>query len=94
MRCPCYGAVDVDPRNATICSRAGVQVNEHQPLLHGIPFKLKRLGNVHQVESGEPFTAARNLLMDIIIRRGGLRGAPDPEDSDMSLLPDTIHVDP
>ena len=65
MRCPCCDTVDVDARHARICPRAGAQVNQHQPLLHAISRTLKRLGIPHQVESGEPFTADRNLRMDV-----------------------------
>ena len=76
MRCPCCNAFDVDTRQARICPRAGAQVNQHQPLLHAIPHTF---GIPHQVESGEPFTADRNLRMDIVIRRGGLRDVPNIE---------------
>ena len=34
---------------------------QHQPLLHAISRTLERLGIPHRVESGEPFTADRNL---------------------------------
>lgn len=70
MRCPCCDAVDVDARHARICPRAWAQMNQRQPLLHAISRILKRLGIPHQVESEEPFTADRNLRMDIIVRRG------------------------
>ena len=79
MRCPCGDAVDVCTRHARICPRAEAQVNQHQPLLHAIVRALKRLGNPHQVESGESFHADRNLRMDIAIRREGLRDAPSGE---------------
>ena len=55
---------------------------------------LKRLGIPHQVESGEPFTAERNLRMDIVIRRGGLRDAPNREYRDKPILLDITHADP
>ena len=77
VRCPRCNEINVDTRHARICPRAGAQVNQHQPLLHAISRTLKRLGILHQVESGEPFTAERNLRMDIVIRRGSLRDAPD-----------------
>ena len=94
VRCPCCDAVDVDTRHARICPRSGAQVNQHQPLLHAISRTLKRLGISHQVESGEPFTAERNLRMDIVIMRGGLRDAPNTEYRDQSILLDVTHVDP
>ena len=77
VRCPCCNAINVDTRHARICPRAGAQVDQHQPLLHAISRTSKRLGIPHQEESGEPFTAERNLRMDIVIRRGSLRDAPD-----------------
>lgn len=55
MKCPCYDAVDVDTQHTRICPREGVQVNEHQPLLHAISHTLKRLVIPHQIQSGEPF---------------------------------------
>ena len=38
------------------------------------------------MESGDPFTAERNLRMDIVIRRGSLRDAPNKEYRDQSIL--------
>ena len=69
MRCPFCDAVDVDTRHARISPRAGAQVNQHQQLPHAISRTLKRLGILHQTESGEPFISYRNLPMDIVIRR-------------------------
>ena len=94
MKCPCYDAVDVDTRHARICPIAGVQVNQRQPLLHVISRSLKRLGIPHQVESGEPFIAGRNLRMDIVIRTGGLRNAPNTEYREKSILLNVTRVDP
>ena len=71
-RCPCYNAGDVDTRHARAPSRAGVQGNQHQPLVDAISNPLKRLRIQHKVGSGEPFTVHRNLRMDIVVRRGGL----------------------
>ena len=85
VRCPCCEAINVDTRHARICPGAGAQVNQHQPLLHAISGTLKRLGIPHQVESGEPFTAERNFRMDIVIRRGSLRDAPNREYRDKSI---------
>ena len=92
MRCPCCDAVDVDTRHARICPRAGAQVNQHQPRLHAISRTLKRLEIPHKVESGEPFTADRNLRVDIVIRRGGLRDAPR-ECREKSILLDVAPAD-
>ena len=54
---PAARQLNVNTRHARICSRAGAQVNQHQPLVHAMPNVLKRLGIQHQVESGESFTA-------------------------------------
>ena len=86
VRCPCCDATDVDTRHARICPGAGAQVNQHQSLLHAISRTLKRLGVPHQVESEEPFTADRNLWVDIIVRRRGLRNGPNPEYRGKSIL--------
>ena len=94
VRCLCCNARNVDTRHARICPRAGAQVNRHQPLRHAISRILNRLGVQHQVESGEPFTAERNLRMDIVIRRGSLRDAPNREYRDKSILLDVCHADP
>ena len=77
VRCPCCDAVDIDTRHARICSEAGAQVNQHQPLVHATSRTLKRPGIRYQVESGEPFTGDRNLRMDIVGWRGGPRDAPN-----------------
>ena len=78
VRCPSCDAVDVDTRYPRLCPRAGAQVNQHQSLLHAISSMLKWLEFLDQVESREPFTADRNLRMDIVTRRGGLRDSPNP----------------
>ena len=46
------------------------------------------------MESGEPLTAERNLRMDIVIRRGSLRDAPNREYRDKPILRDVTHADP
>ena len=94
MRYPCCDAVDVDTQHARIFPRAGAQVNQHQPLLQAISCTLKRFGIIHQVESGEPFTADRNPRMDFIIRRESLRDALNLEYRYMSILLDVTHADP
>ena len=93
VRCRCCDAVDRDTRHARICPRAGAQVNQHQPLVHAMPRTLKRLGIRHRVESGEAFTADRNLRMDIVARRGGLRDAPNREYREKSILLDVTNAD-
>ena len=45
------------------------------------------------MESGEPFTAERNLQMDIVIRRH-LRDTPNREYKDKSIPLDVTHADP
>ena len=42
----------------------------------------------------EPFTADRNLPIDIVIGRGGPRDAPHREYREKSILLDVTHVDP
>ena len=54
-------------------------MNQHRALLHATSRRLKRLGILHQLESVEPFTADRNLRMDIVITRGGLPDALNRE---------------
>lgn len=76
--------------HASICPRAErVQVNQHQPLLHAISCTRKRLWIPYQVESGEPCTADRNLRMDVFVKRGGLRDAPNREYRDKSWTSST-----
>ena len=95
VRRPCCDAVDVDTRHVRICPRAGEQVNQHQPLVHATFRTLKLLGIPHQVESGEPFTADQNLLMDIVVRRGSsLRDAPNRGYRGKSILLDVTHAGP
>ena len=94
MRFPCCDAVDVDTRHARICPRAGAQVNQYQPLVHAMSRALKRLGIRHQAESGEPFSADRTLRTDIVVRRGGLRDAPNREYREKSILLDVTHAEP
>ena len=87
---PCCDEVNVDTRHARICPTAGAQVNQHQAL-RPISHTLKPLGILHQVKRSEPFTADTNLPMGNVIRRGGLREAPN---RDKSILLDVIHADP
>ena len=70
-------------------------MNQYQPLLHSISRTLKRLRVSHQADSGEPFTADRNLRMDIVASRGDIGDAPNPEYRNKSiLLVDVTHADP
>ena len=48
----------------------------------------------HQVESGAPFHADRDLRMDIVIEAGGLRDATASEYRDKSMLLDVTYADP
>eukprot|EP00904_Undaria_pinnatifida_P006116 jgi/Undpi1/2634/HiC_scaffold_13.g06013.m1 len=48
----------------------------------------------HQVESGAPFHAGRDLRMDIVIEAGGLRDATASEYRDKPVLLDVMHADP
>ena len=83
---PCCDTVNADKRHARVCPRAKVQMIQHQPFLHKIPPTLKQLKISHQAESGEPFTADQHLRKYIVIRRGGLRDAPNSEDRDQAIL--------
>ena len=74
--CPACGAADANTRHARLCHRAGAQVNQHQPTVHATSRFQKRMPVRHQVESSAPFNADRDLHMDIVIERGGLRDAP------------------
>ena len=67
VRCPCCDGVNVGTRHIRICARAGAQVHQYHPLLHAISRALQRLEVPHQVESGEFFTADRNLRMNIVV---------------------------
>ena len=90
---PLCNAVDVDIRHAQICPRAAVQMNQDQLSLHAIVRTWKQLEILHQVESGELFTAGRDLRIEIAIRRGGLRDAPNWEYTDRSTLLDITYAD-
>ena len=75
MRYPCCAAADVDIRDVRICPRAGAQVNQHQPRLHAIFPTSKRLGILHQVESGEPLTVDRKSHPTVRVTRFGFNVA-------------------
>ena len=93
VRCPCCDAIDVGTRHARICPRSRAQVNQHQTLLHELSRTLKRLRISHQVERSEAFTPERNLPMDVVIRRGSCRGAPNTEYRETSVLLDVTRAD-
>ena len=93
-RCPCCGATDANTRHARLCHRSGAQVNQHQPLVHALSRTLKRMSIRHQVESGAPFNAERDLRMDIVIERGGLRDATAAEYRNKAILLDVTYADP
>ena len=65
--CPACGAADANTRHARLCHRAGAQVNQHQPLVNATFRFSKRMSVRHQVGSGAPFNADRDLRMDIVI---------------------------
>ena len=94
MRCLCCEAMDINTRHARTCHRAGAQVNQHQPLVHALSRTFKRLSIGHQVESGAPFNADRNLRMEIVIERAGLRDAMSSEYRNKAIIPDVTHADP
>ena len=93
-KCPCCGALDIDTSHARMCPRTGAQVDMHQVVVHAMSGISKRFGLPHQVESGEPFTADRNLRMDIVFRRGAFRDAPSLEYRNKGILLDVTHADP
>ena len=93
-RCPCCGEAEVNTRHARLCHRAGAQVNQHQPLVHALSRTLKSMSVRHQMESGAPFHADRDLRMDIVIEAGGLRDATASEYRDKSILLDVTYADP
>lgn len=75
--------LNIDKRNthARTGPRAGVRVNQHQPLLLlAISHTLKRLGVPHRVESGEPSAADRKAQDGrmIVMPRGVFSGRPIP----------------
>eukprot|EP00904_Undaria_pinnatifida_P003430 jgi/Undpi1/13088/HiC_scaffold_8.g02750.m1 len=93
-RCPCCGEAEVNTRHARLCHRTGALLNQHQPLVHALSRTLKSTFFRHQVESGAPFHADRNLRMDIVIEADGPRDATTPEYRDKSILLDVTYADP
>ena len=93
-RYPCCGEPEVNTRHARLCHRSGAQVKQHQPLIHALSRTLKSMPIRHQVESGAPFHADRDLRMDIEIEAGGIRDATASEYRDKSILLDVTYADP
>ena len=93
-RCPCCGKAEVNTRHARLCHRSGAHSNQHQPLVHALSRTLKSMSIRHQVESGAPFHANRDLRMDIVIEAGGLRDATASEYRDKSILLDVTYAHP
>ena len=93
-RCPCYGATGANTRHARLCHRSGAQVVQHQLLVHALSGTFKRMSTCHQVESGAPFNADRDLRMDMVIERGGLRDATASEYRNKAILLDVTYADP
>ena len=88
------GEAEVTKRHARLRHRSGAQVNQHQLLVHALSRTLKSMSIRHQLESGAPFHADRDLRMDIVIEAGGLRDATAPEYRDKSILLDVTYADP
>ena len=93
-RCPCCGATDANTRHARLGHRSGAQANQHQPLVHERSRAIKRMSIRHQVESGDPFNAERDLRMDIVIEMEGLRDATAAEYRNKAILLDVTYADP
>ena len=60
-RCPCCGEAEVNTRHARLCQRSDAQVNQRLPHVHALSRNLKSMFICHQVESGAPFHANRDL---------------------------------
>ena len=86
-RCPCCGAAEAITRRARLCHRPGAQVNQHQPPVHALSRTFKRMPIRHQMESGAPFHAIRDLRMNIVIEVGGLRDATVSEYRSKAIPP-------
>ena len=92
--CPACGATDANTRHARLCHRAGAQVNQHQALVHATSRFLNRMSVRHQVETGAPFNADRDLRMYIVIERGGLRDASASDFRHKSIIVDVTYAEP
>lgn len=74
-----------------------MQVNQHQPPVYVLSGTIKRLSIRHQ--SGKrraPFNAEKDLRMDVVIERGGLRDVTWPEYTANEAIPLDVnqHADP
>ena len=67
---------------------------EQAPLVHALSRTIKRLSIRHQVETGVPFKADRNLRMDMAIERRGLRDATSSECRNKATLLDITRAGP
>ena len=66
-----------------------------EPLKYALYRALNGLRVKHDVEkSGAPFTAERNLSMDIVVRPGALANASSPDNRNKGTLLDVTHADP
>ena len=91
-RFPCCGEAEVNTRHARLCHRSGAEVNQRQSLLQALSRTRKKISIRHQVESGAPFHANRDLRMDIVIQAGGLRDAAASDYPDKSILLNVTHA--
>ena len=63
--------------------------------MHALPRTLKSISiRHHQVESGAPFHADRDLRLDIVTEAGGLRHTTVSDFRDKSILLDVTYADP
>ena len=92
--CPACGAANANTRHVRLCHRAGAQVNQHQSLVHATSRVLKQMSIRHQVGNGAPFNADRNLRMDIVMGRGGIRDALASDFRHKGILIDLTYADP
>ena len=92
--CPACGAADTNTRHARLFHCAGPQANQHQPLVHATSPFLKRVSDRHRVEIGASFYADRDLRMDIVIERRGLRDVSASDFRHKNILIDVTYVDP
>ena len=66
----------------------------HEPLKHALSRALRGLRMPHDVESGAPFTEARNLCMGMSARPGSLTSTPSQEYHNKGIPLDVTHADP
>ena len=93
VRCPCCKCGRRGHPTCTHLPQSRGAGDSHHPLLHEISRTLKRVGVPHQVERGEPFSADRDLRMDIMVRRGGHRDSQNREYREKSILLDVTYAD-